>query len=199
MFQAAIFPYRYVKIKQRYEAILRIFILKTVKTEVSPSFSHHRNRGICTQLRFRDRFTKVPIVKETTMKKTLLSTLAIALLLASPACRQSVTPTDPTADSISIPAKSFVVEGLLVIGHEVSSFTADGDTLMYWVTDTTGMLQKRYYQTVGEGAQPYTPVRASLQVVDCGKATDGFAAEYDGLYRVEQVIDIAPLDLNEKL
>ena len=128
------------------------------------------------------------------MKKTLLSTLAIALLLASPACRRSVTPTDPTADSISIPAKSFVVEGLLVIG-----FTADGDTLMYWVTDTTGMLQKRYYQTVGEGAQPYTPVRASLQVVDCGKATDGFAAEYDGLYRVEQVIDIAPLSLNEKL
>lgn len=132
------------------------------------------------------------------MKKTLLSTLAIALL-ASPACRRSVTPTDPTADSISIPAKSFVVEGLLVIGHEVRSFIADGDTAEYWIIDETDSLKPLYEKAVGEKAKPYTAVKASLRVVDAGKSAEGFAAEYDGVYRVKEVIDIAPLPLNEKL
>ena len=42
-------------------------------------------------------------------------------------------------------------------------------------------------------SKPYTAVKASLRVVDAGKSAEGFAAEYDGVYRVEEIIDIAPL------
>lgn len=94
---------------------------------------------------------------------------------------------------------SFTVNGRLIIGHEVRSFIADGDTAEYWIIDETDSLKPLYEKAVGEKAKPYTAVKASLRVVDAGKSAEGFAAEYDGLYRVKEVIDIAPLPLNEKL
>lgn len=36
------------------------------------------------------------------------------------------------------------VEGRLIIGHEVYSFVADGDTADYWVIDKSGELEKQY-------------------------------------------------------
>ena len=94
---------------------------------------------------------------------------------------------------------SFTVNGRLIIGHEVRSFIADGDTAEYWIIDETDSLKPLYEKAVGEKAKPYTAVKASLRVVDAGKSAEGFAAEYDGVYRVKEVIDIAPLPLNEKL
>lgn len=92
------------------------------------------------------------------------------------------------ADSLS-----FTVTGRLIIGHEVRSFIAEGDSTEYWIIDKTDSLKPLYEQTVGENAKPYTAVKASLRVIDTGKSTEGFAAEYDGVYQVEEVIDIAPL------
>lgn len=126
------------------------------------------------------------------MKKKPFLILAATLLLVSPACRRPA-PVAKSADTPVTIDSVFTVSGQLVIGHEVSSFTADGDTLEYWVDDTTGLLQARYEQVVGKEAKPYTPVKASLRVTDCGKSDEGFAAEYDGVYRVEEIIDIAPL------
>lgn len=128
------------------------------------------------------------------MKKILFLTLATVTLLMSLACHRPTTPAEQSEEPAQTrPSQPITVEGRLIIGHEVSSFVADGDTTEYWVTDTTGMLQERYRQTVGEQAKPYTPVKVALQVTDCGKSTEGFAAEYDGVYRVEQIINIAPL------
>lgn len=127
------------------------------------------------------------------MKKILLLTIASAVLLANTACRQSDKQrVDSTLEQVT-QAHPVTVSGRLIIGHEVSSFTADGDTLEYWVDDTTGLLQEMYFQVVGEDAKPYTPVKVTLQVTDCGKAEEGFAAEYDGVYRVEQIIDLLPM------
>ena len=72
-------------------------------------------------------------------------------------------------------------------------------TFIYWIIDETDSLKPLYEKAVGEKAKPYTAVKASLRVVDAGKSAEGFAAEYDGVYRVKEVIDIAPLPLNEKL
>lgn len=87
-----------------------------------------------------------------------------------------------------------VVKGTLIWGHEAHSFKAEGDSLEYWVDDNTGVLEKDYQATVGDGAQPYTPVYVELKVRDMGKATDGFALDYDGVYRVEEVVSIKPVD-----
>ena len=86
------------------------------------------------------------------------------------------------------------VKGTLILGHEVRSFKAEGDTLEYWVTDSTGTLEASYQKTVGDGAEPYTPVYVELKVRDQGKATDGFALDYDGVYQVEEIVAIKPME-----
>ncbi len=87
-----------------------------------------------------------------------------------------------------------VVKGTLIWGHEVRSFKADGDSLEYWVADSTGALKNDYEKTVGNGAKPYTPVYVELKVRDMGKPTDGFALDYDGVYQVEEIITVKPIE-----
>lgn len=89
--------------------------------------------------------------------------------------------------------KPFTVTGRLVIGHEIRSFIADGDTTEYWIIDETDSLKPLYEQATGVNTQPYTPVKASLRVIETGKSTDGFAAQYDGVYRVKEVIEVSPM------
>ena len=81
---------------------------------------------------------------------------------------------------------SFTVNGRLIIGHEVRSFIADGDTAEYWIIDETDSLKPLYEKAVGEKAKPYTAVKASLRVVDAGKSAEGFAAEALLLVLIEQ-------------
>lgn len=79
-----------------------------------------------------------------------------------------------------------LVEGRLIIGHEVYSFVADGDTADYWVIDKTGELYKQYDELT-KGQKNGTPVHAVLEVLDMGKTDEGFAAEYDGVYHVMKI------------
>lgn len=92
--------------------------------------------------------------------------------------------------------KVMTVTGTLVMGHEVCSFTATGDTTEYWVTDKTGKLAEQYSKTVPAGMQNYTPVYAELKVIDRGKSDEGFAAEYAGVYEIEDIINIKPIESN---
>lgn len=80
--------------------------------------------------------------------------------------------------------------GRLVMGHEACSFTPDGDTLAYWVIDRSGELKKLYEAALPEGAGPYTPVSAELKVRLMGPSDEGFAAEYDGVAEVEEIIRV---------
>lgn len=92
--------------------------------------------------------------------------------------------------SVVAPAiKTRPVKGTLVIGHEVRSFTAAGDTLAHWIVDETGTLLKKYDE-VTEGTKNGIPVYAELEVSDTGKATDGFAAGYGSVYHVIKIISI---------
>lgn len=130
------------------------------------------------------------------MRKILFFTLAVALLSMGTACRRTGTldkqtsvPTLNQEDSSSL----IFVSGRLIIGHEVRSFIADGDTTEYWIIDETDSLKPLYEKAAGEKAKPYTAVKASLRVVDAGKSAEGFAAEYDGVYRVKEIIEVAPM------
>ena len=88
---------------------------------------------------------------------------------------------------------TFTVKGKLVIGHEVRSFIAEGDTTSYWIIDDSGTLKEEYEKTIGNNPKPYTPVYAELKVIDTGKSNEGFAAEYTGVYHVKEVLNISPI------
>lgn len=76
------------------------------------------------------------------------------------------------------------------MGHEAYSFTPEGDTLSYWVVDRSGELKQRYEAALPAGAQPYTPVSAELKVKMMGPSSEGFAADYDGVVEVQQIIRV---------
>ena len=76
------------------------------------------------------------------------------------------------------------------MGHEAYSFTPEGDTLSYWVVDRSGELKKRYEAALPAGSQPYTPVSAELKVKMMGPSSEGFAADYDGVVEVLQIIRV---------
>ena len=103
---------------------------------------------------------------------------------------KSIIPATPIQPATSTP---FTVEGKLVIGHEVRSFIAEGDTTSYWIIDDSGTLKEEYEKTIGNNSEPYTPVYAELKVIDTGKSNEGFAAEYAGVYHVKEVLNISPI------
>lgn len=88
------------------------------------------------------------------------------------------------------PAKQTrTVKGKLTIGPEVRSFVPEGSDEAYWVVDATEELYPKYDQ-ITEGKKNGIAVYAELQVEDMGKSQDGFAADYQGVYKVHKVIEI---------
>lgn len=83
-----------------------------------------------------------------------------------------------------------VLHGQLVMGHEAQSFTADGDTTAYWITDPSGQLETQYKAALPPETSPYTAVPAQLKVRLKGPATEGFAAEYDGVMEVVEILSV---------
>ena len=62
-----------------------------------------------------------------------------------------------------VPAKkAMTVKGELVIGHEVRSFKAEGDTAACWVVDKSGDLIKKYDEVTG-GTKNGTPVYVEME------------------------------------
>ncbi|MEG1838635.1 MAG: hypothetical protein RSA92_00670 [Bacteroidaceae bacterium] len=92
--------------------------------------------------------------------------------------------------------KPLSVQGKLVIGHEVSSFIACGDTTAYWIDDSSNRLDSLYNQVLESNSEPYTEVYAELKVKNKGKSTEGFSADYEGVYEVVEVIKVESMKLN---
>lgn len=124
------------------------------------------------------------------MKKQLILGIASACLCLT-ACRPAVQKQEGGVQEASAVSDSVqTCKGRLILGHEACSFTPEGDTLSYWVVDRTGELEKRYKAALPADAQPYTPVSAELKVKKMAPATEGFAAEYDGVVEVQQIIRV---------
>lgn len=87
--------------------------------------------------------------------------------------------------------KSFVTEGTLVMAHEVRSFTPKGAEEAYWIADKSGELA-REYDKLTRGTKNGTPVYAEIEVIDMGKADEGFAKSYAGVYEVVKVNKLSP-------
>ncbi len=76
-----------------------------------------------------------------------------------------------------------LLKGQLTMGHEAYSFVPCGQEKVYWVIDNASQLMDEY-QALTEGMEPYTPVFAEISVISKGKCSEGFAADYDGVYEI---------------
>lgn len=125
------------------------------------------------------------------MKKlTVLFVVSAGLWLA--ACRPAAQKQEGSVQQETSAVSDSVVtcSGRLVMGHEAYSFTPDGDTLSYWVVDRSGELKKRYEEALPADAKPYTPVSAELKVKMMGPSSEGFAADYDGVVEIQEIIRV---------
>lgn len=83
-----------------------------------------------------------------------------------------------------------VVDGTLVLGHEVRSFVESGQTKEYWIIDKSGTLYQEYSKIAPIEMGNYIPVHAKLKVKNLPKMEDGFGADYDGTYEVVEIISL---------
>ena len=54
-------------------------------------------------------------------------------------------------------------------------------------------MEKAYQKAIGSNIMNYRPVKAKLTVQDLGKIKEGFAAEYNGTYEVQEIISLTPI------
>lgn len=90
-------------------------------------------------------------------------------------------------------------KGKLVIGHEVRTFVAEGDSVAHWIVDKSGSLVQEYDRLTGKQSKAGELIWAELKVRDTGKKGDGFAREYASVYQVEEVGTLSSLDKRKML
>ncbi len=98
---------------------------------------------------------------------------------------------EETQDSVDSRDILRLVSGELRIGHEVRSLTLSDGSGEYWVVDKTGTLLQAYDEWT-EGNKNGKPLDVQLRVEYDGKWDDGFAAEYDGVFLVREVVRLGP-------
>jgi len=82
--------------------------------------------------------------------------------------------------------------GIYVWGHEVSAITfCDNASATYWVSGNTVPLRDAYEALRLE--EPYTEVFVRVMGRFGAEATEGFAADYDGVFVVEKVVGMERL------
>ncbi len=109
---------------------------------------------------------------------------------ASPESAEAAGNTPKAVTAQSYPIDSLVtLRGRVVLAHEVRAFTPEGDTTEYWIVDRSGVLERAYDSVTG-GQKNGKPAWAGLKVRYKGPSDEGFAAEYEGVFEVEEVISV---------
>ena len=119
----------------------------------------------------------------------ILAFVALAAFGCFGCGHRSATVGAENGESVEAPAGDSV-RGRLTIAHEVRSFTAEGDSVEYWVVDKSGDLIPRYTEVTGDEAKLGGTVYAELEVEPRGYSDEGFAAEYAGVYWVRRVVSM---------
>ena len=136
------------------------------------------------------------IIANRTMDKLRGFGISAFMALAAFGCfgcgHRSATVGTLNGESVEAPAGDSVVtvRGRLTIAHEVRSFTAEGDSVEYWVVDKSGDLIPRYTEVTGDKAKVGGTVYVELEVEPRGYSDEGFAAEYAGVYWVRRVVSV---------
>jgi hypothetical protein len=95
-------------------------------------------------------------------------------------------------------AGSSQLRGRYYWGNEVETFHPCGSEQSFWIVGDNSLLQPlraKATELSRAKGQPYQPIYIEASGTSEGKASDGFAADYDGVYRltaVQVVSDAAP-------
>ena len=80
-----------------------------------------------------------------------------------------------------------LVHGHYTWGHEVRTFKPCGSAKTFWVAGDPALLQQLRKAAESSQAKPYDPIYVEVSGTLEAKATDGFAADYDGVYRFTDI------------
>lgn len=129
------------------------------------------------------------------MTRSILIALLSFIMIS--ACKQNNVSNGTSSNKTkTISQTSTLVKGEVIIGHEVETITPEGSDKTYWIVDTTQKLYRLYDSLTKDAIEPYMPIYAELKIVDKGKATEGFAEQYDGVYEVVEIIATRKLETN---
>ena len=122
------------------------------------------------------------------MKNVRFLTVILVCLVSISSCKNGDVDEAKIGASIEKAISSPIYAGEITIGVEVSVFVTEGKE--YWLEDETGEIQKRYVDVLGNGQAPYTPIYAELKGEKLPKAEDGFAADYDGVFKASEIVKL---------
>lgn len=84
---------------------------------------------------------------------------------------------------------SSILKGHYIYGHEVRSFSPCGSAKKFWIIDKTEELKNRYERAIEQQGQD-TAIFVEIEIIDKGKANDGFARNYESVYEVVKILNI---------
>jgi len=105
-------------------------------------------------------------------------------LLAIQACNSSEDTNTPVNEARQ------AIKGHYVYGHEESSFQPCGQNKTFWVNGSIKHLTMPEQKYKSLTSKPYEPVFAGLRGQFTGKASDGFAMDYDGQFQLTAIIRV---------
>ena len=122
------------------------------------------------------------------------ATLALLLTACGAGPRRAAEAPTPEAAAASTTAAYAIdsvvsLRGRVVLAHEVRAFIPEGDTTEYWIVDRSGALE-RAYDSVTVGQKNGLPACAGLKVRYKGPSDEGFAADYEGVFEVVEVLSV---------
>ena len=107
----------------------------------------------------------------------MTKTLPVLLFIGVGACGGGAIPERP-------------IDGCYTFGHEVNVFKPLGVDSVFWVQGPQDVLQRLRSAHDSLTSNPYEQVWARLLAQRSSQEPDGFAADYNGLLDVRQVIEI---------
>lgn len=87
-----------------------------------------------------------------------------------------------------------IVRGRLMIGHGIKRFIPCADTLTYWISDTTNMLEDAFLASIGGDVAPFSDVYVELEVERQPAKMDNPNIYSDEMLVVKRVISIATIE-----
>lgn len=93
--------------------------------------------------------------------------------------------------------KSNTLSGHYIFGHEVNTFQPCGEKRVVWVQgseDILSYLEQEYFRF---STKPYEEVFLEIEGDYIARASDGFAADFEGQISVRKVIKVASLSDSE--
>ncbi len=119
-----------------------------------------------------------------------LSVLILNLLLMQ-SCASVATETSLQA------TKSNTLSGHYIYGHEVNTFQPCGEKRVVWVQGTEDILSYLEQEYLRFSTKPYEEVFLQIEGHYMARASDGFAADFEGQINVKKVIQVASLSDSE--